>query len=158
MFLAFVAVGLLAIVTALRGNQAQVAAQLEQDFTSKSAGPSFWTWIGALILLAIIGRVTGATNAVRLFIVLLIVVYIVANRGLLANFKSALNPAPPAPVSTSESGAAQDATATPGAAQSAIAGASGSNPLSSVTGALSGAAGAAKSISTAAGIFGGLLA
>ena len=42
MFLAFVAVGLLAIVTALRGNQAQVAAQLEQDFTSKSAGPSFW--------------------------------------------------------------------------------------------------------------------
>ena len=53
MFLAFVAVGLLAIVTALRGNQAQVAAQLEQDFTSKSAGPSFWTWIGALILLAI---------------------------------------------------------------------------------------------------------
>jgi hypothetical protein len=112
MFFAFVVLGLLAIVTSVRGNQAAVATQLQQDFTAQSSGPSFWVWIGAILVFGLIGRITGATGAMRLFVILLIVVYLVSNNGIFAKFSAALQPPAPAPTSTTEAGAAVDASST----------------------------------------------
>ena len=168
MFFAFALLGILAIVTAVKGNQNDVATQIEKDFTASGTGPSFWVWIGAIIVLGVIGRATGATGAVRLFIALLIVVYLVANKGIFASFQSALTKAN-APVATAvdASGASVAATsapnlgsgtAIPGVATSGPAQAAGavatSNPLQGATSAAQSIGGAALSLGELGAMFG----
>lgn len=85
--LALLAIGALAVITGIKGNQATVMAQLESDLTGSG---SFIYWIAAIIVLAIIGRVAGFPDAAKAFIALIIVVYVVSQNGLWTQATTAL--------------------------------------------------------------------
>jgi hypothetical protein len=100
LFLLFM--GLLAIITAVKGNTADVAKQIQADF---SGAGSFWYWIAAILILAVLGRALGVPNAAKMLIGLILAVYLLSQPGLWAKGVSALNVSAP--------GASTVATATP---------------------------------------------
>jgi hypothetical protein len=111
MAFAFVLLGILALVTAIRGNQAAVASQVTSDFTGSGSGPGFWVWIAAILIFGLIGRVTGATGAMKLFVGLLIVVYLVSKQGIFGQLSTAFTQtSAPAATQTVETGAAVNAS------------------------------------------------
>ena len=141
-------VGILAIIVAIKGNYPDVAVQIEHDFLG--AG-SFVYWAAAILLLAIIGNVTETPRAAKLFIALIIVVYVVSQPGLWAQGVAALGTAAPAPASTSEVGtgatAAQNFATTSAATIGATVSSLFSGALNPVApGVAAGAAGIAASV------------
>jgi hypothetical protein len=105
LFLLFM--GLLAIITAVKGNTSQVASQIEADFTG--AG-SFWYWIGAILILAVVGRALGLPEAAKMLIGLILAVYLLSQPGLWAKGVAALNVSAPAAAPSQDVGAATTAT------------------------------------------------
>lgn len=107
----FLIIGILAIITSVRGTQSQVATQLGQDFTSTGSGPSFWLWIGLILVMVVIGKTFGLEKSSRVFIMLIIVVYLISQNGVFGKFETAITTVQaPAAASTAVVGA--DATAT----------------------------------------------
>lgn len=88
--LAFVA--LLLLVVAVRGTQAQLFGQLASDL------PGFAKWLGALLLIGLIGYIPGMETISNGLLALVFVVLVLApsNRNAFANFAAAFK-APPAP-------------------------------------------------------------
>jgi hypothetical protein len=85
--LALLVIGALAIITGIKGNQAQVLGQFESDLTGSGG---FIYWIAAIVVFAIFGRVAGLSSAAKMFIALILVVYVVAQNGLWAQATAAL--------------------------------------------------------------------
>lgn len=106
--LALLAFGMLAVITGIKGNEADVANQLKTDLTGSG---NFLYWIAALVVLAIIGRVGGFPNAAKTFMALIVVVYVLSQNGLWANATSAL-------AGTSAASGTGAATSTTGASTS----------------------------------------
>jgi hypothetical protein len=86
--LALLVIGVLLVVTAIKGsgNISAVATKFETDLTGSGG---FIYWIAAIVVLAIVGRVTGATNSVKMFMALVVVVYLVGQQGIWTQFSSA---------------------------------------------------------------------
>jgi hypothetical protein len=118
MALGFLIIGVLCIVSAVRGNIPQVAAQLNKDFTPSTSGPSFWTWIAAILVFAVIGKAFNLEKSSKVFILLIVVVYTLSQNGIFGKFTTAVT-ATTAPAASTENDTA--ATATTSAASSSAA-------------------------------------
>lgn len=119
--LALLFIGILAVIVAIKGNYAQVAQQLTSDF-SGSAG--FIPWVAAIVIIAIVGKAANVPNASKMFIALIILVYLFANSssgsGIWSQIQSALqNVSAPA---ASDAGAAGNEDAQAQVTQSGSAG------------------------------------
>jgi hypothetical protein len=120
--LALLVIGVLLVVTAIKGsgNISAVATKFETDLTGSGG---FIYWIAAIVVLAIVGRVTGATNSVKMFMALVVVVYLVGQQGIWTQFSSAF-----AGLSAAATPAAVAPSATAAAATTSM-GATGSDTL-----------------------------
>lgn len=85
-------VALLLLIVAVRGTQAQLFGQLTSDL------PGFAKWLGALLLIGLIGYVPGLETVSNglLALVFIVLVLVPSNRSAFQNFANAFK-APPAP-------------------------------------------------------------
>ncbi|MGI0012104.1 MAG: hypothetical protein ACREBU_01480 [Nitrososphaera sp.] len=84
----FFVAGLLAIVTAIKGNHNEVAQQLRMDFVGE--GGFFW-FAGGIISIYLMGTILGIPAASKLLIALVIMIYILSNPTLFEKAAKALN-------------------------------------------------------------------
>lgn len=83
------------IVVGLKGNFSAVAHQLDVDLLGEPsangtpAGASFLLWIGAILFIAVVGKILNIPTASKLFMVLILCVYLVSNAGVFAQFDQA---------------------------------------------------------------------
>ena len=96
---ALLLMGILAFVAAYRNTLPQLGALLKGDFSGKG---NFFYWMAALILVGSLGYFKPLQNSSRMFILLILVIMILSDKGFFAQFVAALNqPAPAAnPVAT----------------------------------------------------------
>jgi len=158
--LAFLVIGILVGLTALRGNYTQVAAQIVKDFTGQSsttgasAGTtaifqSFWLWIGLIVVIGFGSKLMHLPQTGKVLIALILVVFVISQKGIFSNFETAFTSVSQGTLSASEQGLTQAADV-PGApnspssssggqsaAQSGGSGPSSASPATSVSGALS---------------------
>jgi hypothetical protein len=95
----FLFLGMLLLVTAIRGTQGDLFALLKSEFVGKS---SFFPWAAAIIILGAIGYIRPIRPISDALIGLVILVIILANKGgVFAQFNTALSApvTPSAPVS-----------------------------------------------------------
>lgn len=98
MAVALLIIGALLVTTGLRGTYPQLGALLVNDF---SGSGSFWYFVFGIVIIGSIGNVRQFQEISRLLIALIIVVFMLANKGFWANLQSALaniQTTPPAPV------------------------------------------------------------
>ena len=102
---ALIAIGLLLIVTGIKGTQSQLAAQLASDFTG--AG-NFFYWIIAIMAIGAVGYIEPMKGPSRMLLALIIVAMVLSNKGFFAQFQQELQAgsaqAPPASSSSSGGG------------------------------------------------------
>jgi len=123
--LAFLLIGILFVIVAVKGNLSAAWTQFDSDLTGSGG---FIYWIVAIILLAILGRVLEMPNAAKAFIGLVVVVYVFhqsSNGTIFQQFSSALSSAS-APASVATSTQSATTTATPSSSQSNVASSVGS--------------------------------
>jgi hypothetical protein len=91
------------VVTAIKGNQGDVAAQFNSDITGSGG---FFVWIGVLLLIAVGGRVLGLPKGGKMLIVLIIAVYVISQNGVFTQLSKGLsNASAPAPATVTSAGA-----------------------------------------------------
>jgi hypothetical protein len=85
--------GFMILASAYYNTYSALFSQLSTDF------PPFLPWLGVLVILWFIGELPGMDKLSKAFLTLLIVVFIIANKGLFANLQAALsgNATAPAP-------------------------------------------------------------
>jgi len=116
MGMALLVVGLMLAVTVVKGNTAQVASQLNSDLTGSG---SFLLWIGALVFLAVAGNVLNMPRATKMFMGLILAVFVLQQQGLWAQFSSAFsNLSAPAASTTAAVGQTVTASGQPAAVAS----------------------------------------
>lgn len=86
MIIFLLAIAIILIVTALKGNQAELVDQLKKDFTG--AG-NFFLWVLAIVLIGAIGYIPKIEKISRATIGLVITVFLIANKGLLQKLADA---------------------------------------------------------------------
>jgi hypothetical protein len=98
--LALLFIGLLLVIVAIKGNYSAVFSQLETDLTGSG---NFLVWIFAIMFVAIAGKILELPQAAKLFVTLILVVYVVSNVGIFTKAEQAFADfsAAPAPASTS---------------------------------------------------------
>jgi hypothetical protein len=89
-----VTVGLLMIVTGARGTYAQFGSQVASDFTGSQP---FTYWVAAIIGVGSIGYIDALRTFSRLFLALILVSMVLANKGFFAKLTDALKTGPVAP-------------------------------------------------------------
>jgi type III secretory pathway component EscV len=108
---ALLALAIIFVVTAIKGNQNDVATQFNSDITGSGG---FFVWVGALLLIAVGGRLLGVPKAGKVLIILIIAVYVISQNGVFSKLSKSLSSAQaPAPATTTSAGAE---TNIPGAA------------------------------------------
>lgn len=86
--LVFIVVGLVLILTGLKGDPTELYDLVKGDFT----GPNnFVYWSLAIFVLGAIGYIPSLRNLSRLFIVLVVLVLLVNNRGFFSQLQSFIN-------------------------------------------------------------------
>jgi hypothetical protein len=110
-----VTVGILMIVTGAKGTYAAFGSQVASDFTGSQP---FTYWLAAIGGIGALGYVDALRTFSRLFMSLILVAMVLANKGFFAQFTAALKQGPVAPVggtgspATSTSQNASPATST----------------------------------------------
>lgn len=101
MALVFIVLGVLFLVTSVRGTQGTLYSVLKSEFTGSN---SFIVWASAILILGLVGYWRRARPATDAFIALIFLVLILHNKGFFAQFNAAIR-APAAPgASTSPAG------------------------------------------------------
>jgi hypothetical protein len=81
--LALVAFAWLAVMTGINGNYAQVGQQFESDVLNNGQGGGFLAFMSVLLGIAIFFRLIGLPNAGRVFLILVLVVFLLENANVL---------------------------------------------------------------------------
>lgn len=121
--MAFVLVitGLLMIVTGAKGTYATFGSQLAGDFT----GPGNFTyWVAAIGAVGAVGYVDALRTVSRLFLTLILIAMVLANKGFFNQLTAALKAGPTAPAAGT--GTPQDAL--PAGSSASMQGAQGQSP------------------------------
>lgn len=84
----FLIAGVLAIISALRGTEHELATQIASDF---SGNPSFAYWIIALLIIGSIGYVPELEDVSTLFTVLCILSFTLSEGGVFDKFTTAID-------------------------------------------------------------------
>ena len=109
----FTIVGLLMIVTGVKGTYQQFGAQVVSDFTGSQP---FTYWVFAIVGVGALGYIDALRTVSRMFLALIIVAMVLANRGFFAQLTAALKQGPVAPQAGLGSPAASSgASSSPGA-------------------------------------------
>ena len=86
--------GLILIVAGVRGRVTQgnpsLVSLVKGDFTGNDP---FWKWILAILLIGSLGYVPGLRPVSRAFMALVIIVFLLSNKGVFAQLSTALQPA-----------------------------------------------------------------
>lgn len=99
--IALILIGALLAVAGIKNNAATLGATVKEDF---SGAGSFWYWVFAVIIVGAVGYNSKAETVSRLFMTLIVLVFVLSNEGVYARVIEALqNPQPAAP-SGGESG------------------------------------------------------
>jgi len=85
--LALFILGIIAIAVAYRGTQAQLFTLLKGDFTGSG---NFIYWVIAIGVVGAVGRIPGLKGLSNAFLVLIILVLFLANKGFFAQFNNAI--------------------------------------------------------------------
>jgi type III secretory pathway component EscV len=85
-----IAIAIIFIVTAIKGNQGAVAQQINSDITGSGG---FFVWVGAILLIALIGRMANIPQASKMLVVLIIGVYLISKNGVFSKLSAALSTA-----------------------------------------------------------------
>jgi hypothetical protein len=91
---ALVIVGLIAVMSAIKGTQQQLGAQLVKDFTGQN---SFLVWMAAICTVGLIGYIPALQKFSRAFLVLVILAIILSHQGFFQQLYAALQAGPTAP-------------------------------------------------------------
>ncbi len=94
---ALLIIGLLLVVSGARGTAGDLAKLLKSDFSGSN---NFFYWVGAILLIGALGYYSPAERVSRMFLALIIIVMILANKGLFQKLTDALSNVqapPPAP-------------------------------------------------------------
>lgn len=117
--------GLLMIVTGVKGTYAQFGAQVVSDFTGSQP---FTYWVAAILGVGAIGYIDALRTVSRMFLALILISMILANKGFFNQLMAALKAGPIAPQSTAGAPSANQASSSPG-----VGGADGSTLKQSLT-------------------------
>lgn len=117
----FTIVGLIAILTGVRGTYAAFGNQVAGDFTGDH---NFTYWVVAIIAVGLLGYVDALRTVSRLFLTLILIVMVIANQGFFAKLTAALKQGPVAPVG----GTGAPAAALPSGSPASMLGAQGQSP------------------------------
>lgn len=90
---AFIVVGIVMLVSGVKGTNDQLVTLIKGDLTGQN---SFVHWMVAILIIGVIGYIKPLQPISHMFLVLVIVVLIVANRGVFSAFNSQIF-APPNP-------------------------------------------------------------
>ena len=113
-FIAIAIIGLALAVTAYNNTTSALFGQLESDVFGSGSGSGFLVWAGAIIFLSVAGNVLGIPKASKLFIILVLVVFILQQQGLWNNFEAAFtSTTSPGTATAGNTGAAVTSTDTP---------------------------------------------
>ncbi len=88
-------IGALFVISAIRNEQGQLAAQFESDF------PGYFVWAGAMIGIYLLSKIPGFQKPAILLMALVVLVIVIADRGVFANLQQAIQN-PPASTSNPE--------------------------------------------------------
>jgi hypothetical protein len=91
--LAFLLIGAVLIVVAVRGTHANLGQLLVDDFTGKGGGSAdkgFLVWVAAIGGVAALGFVPGMKVPAKILLALVILAILISNKGVFANAASAL--------------------------------------------------------------------
>ena len=120
---ALVVIGLIMIITGILNTYAQLATQLQSDFTGNK---SFIVWIIALGSVGALGYIKDLRTFSHYFMALILIGLVLSNKGFFANFTAAIKAGPSAPTASSQpSGSSTPITQS--SSSSAISGAITSN-------------------------------
>jgi hypothetical protein len=80
----FIIVGLFLIITAARAKSTDLFALVKSDFISSDQGVSFFPWLVSILVVGSVGYIPRFRTFSRSFLVLLIVVLFLSNKGFFA--------------------------------------------------------------------------
>jgi hypothetical protein len=106
-----VTAGLLMIVTGALGTYAQFGSQVASDFTGKG---NFVYWFASLFAVGAVGYIDALRTISRLFLALVIIAMVLANKGFFAQFQAAINKGPVAPAPINGATSATNTTSSGG--------------------------------------------
>lgn len=130
-FIAILVIGLAFAIAAYNNTASALWSQLETDVFGSGSGSGFLVWAGAIIFVSILGNVLGIPKTAKLFVILVLVVFVLQQQGLWANIQTAFTTtASPGTDSAGNTGQATTATGTAVAAP-AVGTASGTGAASS---------------------------
>src|SRR5262245_15477610 len=93
LFIGILAVAI--ILTAINNTYGALGAQLKSDFTGSG---SFIYWLGALLIIAVVGYIPGFRSPVKALLVLIVLVFVLKNgTGFWSQLQTALAQGPQAP-------------------------------------------------------------
>lgn len=87
MAFALIGIGLLLFMAAYHNNVAALGSQLSQDVAGSGG---FLIWVAALFIVGAVGYIPALKGVSRWFLVLILAVVILSNRGFFQNFTAAL--------------------------------------------------------------------
>ena len=146
---AILLIGILLLVTVYKGNTTEVFAQVETDILGDGSSPGFMLWVGAILFLAAAGSILGLQKTSKLFIGLVLAVFILKQNGLWTKVESALTSAQkPAATTPVEVGAAVDALDKSGGSGATATASAGSGATGAGSAVASGVAAGASILST----------
>lgn len=90
----FTIVGILMIVTGVKGTYAAFGSQVASDFTGSQP---FTYWVAAILGIGAIGYIDALKTVSRLFLTLILVSMVIANKGFFNQLTAALKAGPIAP-------------------------------------------------------------
>jgi uncharacterized membrane protein HdeD (DUF308 family) len=94
-------VGILLVVSGVRGTTSQLAALVKSDFTGK---PNYLEWMVAIFLVGSIGYIKDLAPLSRAFMVALIISMFFANKGVFSMFEAGIGAEPQANTFNAEYG------------------------------------------------------
>lgn len=108
---ALIIAGVVLTVAGVRNTEQSLFALLKGDFTGTN---SFLYWTLAILLIGALGYVPTTRTLANTFLALVLIVLVIANKGVFDQFTSAIKtPIPPAPVNGTAPAAPTAATAAP---------------------------------------------
>ncbi len=104
-------IGLVLVITGIRDTYSQLGAQLRSDFTGEKSFVNYALAIGLVGSMGYVDRLRAASN---LFMALIIVSLVLANKGFFDKFGAAIKAGPQATQGSTPASASAPATATQG--------------------------------------------
>ncbi len=87
MVIALLIVGILLTTAGIRGTEGKLATQFASDMTGTDG---FIVWLGALVLIGLVGFIPGLQRPSRYLIALVVLVIVLRNGGVFQNFVTAI--------------------------------------------------------------------